>query len=388
MTRSSWKGRVISLTGRSRTPRRCQTPLASEPRGDGHGSVRLLSSLPAESGKTDGSCEWRTVLGWFRAETPPVVQCVDTLKGDYYIGRGCRQRGLPRSVFGNPHKAPVYGRTHATPSSQSTGISCRTPTTATVPTHMFFPRQFSTFFHVSVRSETRQTDRLRTKQDHRRQLDGEEQESRWKSDWGTRPGRSATDKDGPRQEDGLRNAATRTRHCGRQPRIRSWTSRRPGTTALLTRLARRQVTESPFEEEAVTRLREQVVRALAEKGLHLNRHHKTGKARRRIQRLPSVTSLEESVSDPAHGFRERSGASRNNTTAQTISRQSMTRKQRGGRTTHRSSRVWRGRPVLKRSSAEAHGNGSKRTVSRLSRRFAGGRQKRRARGCRHRPGLV
>ena len=45
-----------------------------------------------------------------------------------------------------------------------------------------------------------------------------------------------------------------------------------GTAALLTRLAMGQVTESPFEEEAVTRLKEQVVRSLAEQGLHLNRH--------------------------------------------------------------------------------------------------------------------
>ena len=41
---------------------------------------------------------------------------------------------------------------------------------------------------------------------------------------------------------------------------------------LLTRLAMGQVTESPFEEEAVTRLMEQVVRSLAEQRLHLNRH--------------------------------------------------------------------------------------------------------------------
>ena len=51
-------------------------------------------------------------------------------------------------------------------------------------------------------------------------------------------------------------------------------TRRYSTTALLTRQATCQVTESPFEEE---RLREQVVRALAEKGLHLDTQ-KTGKA--------------------------------------------------------------------------------------------------------------
>ena len=135
VARSSLGERVTASTGRSR--------------GDGHGCVRLLSSLPAESGKTDGSCEWplckvplslffplsrvflrsvtpdtlerwQTVLGWSRAETPPVVPVRGHLegirrlmKGDNYVGRGCRQRGLQRSVFGNPHKVSVYGRARA-----------------------------------------------------------------------------------------------------------------------------------------------------------------------------------------------------------------------------------------------------------------------------------
>ena len=35
------------------------------------------------------------------------------MKGDTYIGRGCRQRGLTRSVFGNPYKLCDYGRSRA-----------------------------------------------------------------------------------------------------------------------------------------------------------------------------------------------------------------------------------------------------------------------------------
>ena len=35
------------------------------------------------------------------------------MKGDTYIGRGCRQRGLTRSVFGNPYKLCDYGRSQA-----------------------------------------------------------------------------------------------------------------------------------------------------------------------------------------------------------------------------------------------------------------------------------
>ena len=215
-----------------------------------------------------------------------------------------------------------------TPSSPSTGVSFRTPTTATVSTHMFVPRRFSTFSHVSVRSQTRQTDRLRTKQHHRRQLDGEEQESRWKWDCGTRQGRSATDKDWPRQEGGLpRNADTWTRHCGRQPQIRSWSFRADTARQHFSHVSPGVKSQSRrFEEEAVTRLEDQVVRALAEAEELL------------IDRAEDGESL--------------------------------------------------GRPVLKRSSAETHGDASERTVSGLSRCFAGSDQDRQAQESRHCPGLV
>ena len=35
------------------------------------------------------------------------------MKGDTYIGRGCKQRGLPRSVFGNPYKLCNHSRSQA-----------------------------------------------------------------------------------------------------------------------------------------------------------------------------------------------------------------------------------------------------------------------------------
>ena len=35
------------------------------------------------------------------------------MKGDYYIGRGCRQRSLGCSLFANPSKVAEYGRDRA-----------------------------------------------------------------------------------------------------------------------------------------------------------------------------------------------------------------------------------------------------------------------------------
>ena len=102
---------------------------------------------------------------------------------------------------------------------------------------MFLLHQFSNFSHVFVRSQTRQTDRLRTKQHHRRELGGEEQERRWEY-----TSREICDGQGLAS---LWKAAS-------EP-IMEFT-RRHGTTALLTRLALGQVTESPFEDEAVTSL--------------------------------------------------------------------------------------------------------------------------------------
>ena len=47
----------------------------------------------------------------------PIREHLDEVKrllvGDYYIGRGCRQRGLGRSIFCNDFKVAVYGRQEA-----------------------------------------------------------------------------------------------------------------------------------------------------------------------------------------------------------------------------------------------------------------------------------
>ena len=59
----------------------------------------------------------RSVLGYTQDDTPlilPTRGCLEDvralMKGDYYIGRGCRQRNLSRSVFCNNYKVAVHGR--------------------------------------------------------------------------------------------------------------------------------------------------------------------------------------------------------------------------------------------------------------------------------------
>ena len=108
-------------------------------------------------------------------------------------------------------------------------------------------------------------------QHQRRQQDGEELESR--------RGRTGvhisgdlrrTRTPGRWSPEDRRYPVSKVWHAASEP-IMEFT-RRYGTAALLTRLAMGQVTESPFEEEAVTRLKEQIVRSPAEQGLHLNRH--------------------------------------------------------------------------------------------------------------------
>ena len=74
-----------------------------------------------------------------------------------------------------------------------------------------------------------------------------------------------------------------------------------------------QVTESPFDEEAVTRLKEQVVRALAEQGLHLSRKPEDRKGLpmdyRFLQLLLSAAEDPEvSLGDFAQGVRVGPGA--------------------------------------------------------------------------------
>ena len=62
----------------------------------------------------------RSVLGETFDSTPmvlPIREHLDVVKrlllGDYYIGRGSRQRGLGRSTFCNDFKVAVYGRQEA-----------------------------------------------------------------------------------------------------------------------------------------------------------------------------------------------------------------------------------------------------------------------------------
>ena len=62
----------------------------------------------------------RSALGGVYADTPWVVPargCLDSvrrlLRGDLYIGRGCRQRGLAKSCWCNDYKASVHGRATA-----------------------------------------------------------------------------------------------------------------------------------------------------------------------------------------------------------------------------------------------------------------------------------
>ena len=103
-------------------------------------------------------------------------------------------------------------------------------------------------------------------QHQRRQQDGEEQESRWRSDWGTHLGRSATDKDWLARTMVSRGSQISS-DAGLACSIRADTGVHPPARNSCTS---HTIAESPFEEEAVTRLKEQVVRSLAEQGLHLN----------------------------------------------------------------------------------------------------------------------
>ena len=106
-------------------------------------------------------------------------------------------------------------------------------------------------------------------------------------------------------------------------------------------------------------------------------------ARRRIQRSASETSLKSPCRTGGPGAATAGPSSSDeevevcsSTTAQTISHGSRTKKQRGGRTTRRSNRGWREswkswKTSSQEVSAEAHGDGSERTVLKLSRCFPG-----------------
>ena len=90
---------------RSRSPRRDQIPRPCRlPRADSE-------RVPLESNQT------LSAAGTVFSETPLVVPTRESLeeirrflKGDMYVGRGCKQLGLRRSRFCNTHKVSVHGR--------------------------------------------------------------------------------------------------------------------------------------------------------------------------------------------------------------------------------------------------------------------------------------
>ena len=259
------------------------------------------------------------MLGWSRSETPPVVPVRGYLegirrlmKGDHFIGRSCRQRGLPRSVFGNPYTLSVYGRAQAVRRYAATlarDDDLRAKVWSLAGCWLVYHcapeqechadiiiaeyrRQFPDAYDrdgaespVPSSSVLNLLSRLREEPDSSDGSSADEAAPPKTAGWrGTgKPmevGLGYTSReicDGQ----GLASPGRWSPEERRYPDTALWKAasepilpfpRRCGTTALLSRLAMGQVTESPFEEGAVTRLKEQVVRALAENGLHLNRH--------------------------------------------------------------------------------------------------------------------
>ena len=133
---------LVLLRVRSSSPRRVKMPLAllrsRESVGDGN-VVRspraVVNRQPAD--RSDGFFDWgeapfcqvqgvililsfflfRSVLGESFSDTPmvlPIRGCLDDIMrmmvGDFYTGRGCRQRGLGRIEFCNDFKVAVCGR--------------------------------------------------------------------------------------------------------------------------------------------------------------------------------------------------------------------------------------------------------------------------------------
>ena len=71
--------------------------------------------VQSQLGSVHGSVIRRSVLGYTQdALVLPTRGCLGEvrvpMKGDYYIGRGCRQRNLPRSPFCNNYKVAIHGR--------------------------------------------------------------------------------------------------------------------------------------------------------------------------------------------------------------------------------------------------------------------------------------
>ena len=94
------------------------------------GPIRIRSGrLPADSeGHTPPAfTPYFSVLGMSEADTPMVIPIrahLDTIErliiGDYYIGRGSRQRGLSKSIFCITHKVSAVGRESCDPTVRET----------------------------------------------------------------------------------------------------------------------------------------------------------------------------------------------------------------------------------------------------------------------------
>ena len=91
------------------------------------GTGAVVGGVQADGVGASGSClavapddKLVSVLGTSFKNTPSIlpvrghldsIKCL--MKGDLYIGRGCRQRGVSCSQFANPYKVPKFGRSRS-----------------------------------------------------------------------------------------------------------------------------------------------------------------------------------------------------------------------------------------------------------------------------------
>ena len=122
------------------------------------------------------------MLGWSRAETPPVVPVrgyLEETPGEERLLR--RPRAWFVTVRQNRSVTLIF-------LSRSTAVSSRALMTVTFKTLLLPCRQPSISCRVSGKSQTPLMGRPQTRQHRRRQLDGEHQEHRRRSDWVHVPG--------------------------------------------------------------------------------------------------------------------------------------------------------------------------------------------------------
>ena len=261
---------------------------------------------------------------------------------DCYIGTACKQQGLKRSDFANPHKVSSTGALRRYADSRLRWRKTRTyarrfgycPVAAwfvTVrqnrsATLMFLSRNTSSRAFKTVTFNSSALDLLSCLREEPDSTDG-----------------SSADETAPTKTAGW--ADTQSRHCGRQVQSRSWTSR-AGTGRQPFSLNRAKVKSQSRRlkkrewRDSRSKLSEhcgpQVSPALAQRG-----GGSGGQPRRLRSRSPCPTGGAGCRDSRPFTHRRRSGVSSNSTTAQTISHRSTTKKQRGERMTPRSNRGWR-----------------------------------------------